>query len=95
MNGRVTADATSLERSETLAALLDAPFLDTRGRLEALYLAALSRKPTEKELVRAEKYIAQRVAEDEAKTDRDTRYRHALADVFWALINSSEFYLNH
>jgi hypothetical protein len=95
MNGRVITDSTSLERSETLAALLDAPFLDTRGRIEALYLAALTRKPTEKELSRAERYIAEREAEAEAKTDRETRYRHALADVLWALLNSSEFYLNH
>ena len=30
MNGKIIADATSLERSETLAAVADAPFMDTR-----------------------------------------------------------------
>jgi hypothetical protein len=39
MNGPVTAEATNLERSETLAALLDAPFMDTAERVETLYLA--------------------------------------------------------
>jgi hypothetical protein len=95
MNGRVIADATSLERSETLAALLDAPFLDNRGRIEALYLASLSRKPTEKEMSRAERYLAERETAEEGKVDRETRQRQALADIFWALLNSSEFYLNH
>ncbi len=46
MNGQVTTAATDLERSETLAALLDAPFMDTAERIETIYLAALSRQPT-------------------------------------------------
>ncbi len=50
MNGKVAADATSLERSETLAAVVDAPFLTTAERVETLYLATLSRKPEPKEL---------------------------------------------
>ncbi len=39
-------------RSQTLAAVAEAPFLDTEGKIEALYLAALSRKPREPELAR-------------------------------------------
>ena len=41
MNGRLTADATSLERSQLLAAILDSPFMDTPQRIETLYLATL------------------------------------------------------
>jgi len=86
MNGKVTADATSLERSETLAALLDAPFLSTADRVETLYLAAFSRRPSGKELDRAVRFIGERNANG---------YAEAVADVFWALLNSSEFVLNH
>jgi len=92
MNGKVTAAATSLERSETLAAVVDAPFLSTAQRVETLYLATLSRKPTPKELDRAVKFVegaARNAGENKAATSE------ALADVFWALLNSPEFVLNH
>ena len=98
MNGRVVADATSLERSETLAAVVDAPFLDTAGRVEALYLATLARKPTPRELSRLLHFIetAQAApASGSASGAGDERYKLALADVLWALLNSSEFFLNH
>jgi Protein of unknown function (DUF1553) len=87
MNGKFVADATSLERSETLAALLDAPFLDTRQRLDALYLAALSRPMREREAQRLVPYI------NHGGPSGDQR--RAFTDVFWALLNSSEFILNH
>ena len=41
MNGPFVATATDIEASETLAAVAEAPYLDTRGRLETLYFAAL------------------------------------------------------
>jgi hypothetical protein len=87
MNGKFIADATSLERSETLSALLDAPFLDTRQRLDALHMAALSRPMREREAQRLLPYI------DRGGPSGDQR--RAMADVFWALLNSSEFILNH
>jgi hypothetical protein len=87
MNGRFVGEATSLERSETLAAVADAPFLDLAGRIDTLYLAALSRPPRPDEVQRFQAYVASGGAKGEA--------RAALADVFWALLNSPEFLLNH
>lgn len=87
MNGNLVAEATHLERGPTLAAVADAPFFDTAGRIEALYLATLSRKPRPEELRRLVKYVEAGGAAGEPKK--------ALADVFWALLNSSEFFLNH
>ncbi len=87
MNGYFIADATSLDRSETLAALLDAPFLDDRQRLDSLYLAALARPMREREAERLVPYVER----GGPSGDR----RRAFADVFWALLNSSEFILNH
>jgi hypothetical protein len=87
MNGKLVADATSVERSVALAAVADAPFLDTAGKVEALFLGTLSRKPTSAETERFVKYVEGGGPQKDKKK--------ALADVFWALLNSSEFILNH
>jgi hypothetical protein len=87
MNGQFIDDATSIERSKTLAAVVDAPFLSTAQRIETLYLAALSRKPRADESARLVKYVTQGGTSGDSKA--------ALADVFWALLNSGEFILNH
>ena len=87
MNGSFVAEATSLDRSRTLAAVADFPALGTADRIEALYLASLGRRPRPKEKTRLVAYV------DGGGASKDSR--QALADVFWALLNSSEFLLNH
>jgi hypothetical protein len=87
MNGNFVGDVTSLSRSETLAAVVDSPFMDTEGRLNALYLAALSRPMRADERSRMVRYV------ESGGPSRDQG--KALRDVFWALLNSSEFILNH
>ena len=57
MNGKLVEDATSLERSETLAAVADAPFMDLNEQIETLYLATLSRRPNGKELARLGSHV--------------------------------------
>jgi hypothetical protein len=87
MNGPLMAGVTSLESSDTLAAVAEAPYLDTPGRIETLYLAALTRRPRPEELERFVTYVEQGgPSHDRSK---------ALADVFWALLNSPEFRFNH
>ena len=88
MNGKVIAKATALEHSETLAAVADAPFLSTAERIETLYVATLARKPSSKELDRTVRFVQAAGQGKEAASN-------ALADVFWALLNSPEFILNH
>jgi hypothetical protein len=85
LNGRFVAWATDPERCPTLIAVTQTPRMSLAQRVEALYLAALSRKPTAKELARAERHV-------KAKPDREAE---RLADVFWVLLNSAEFRLNH
>jgi hypothetical protein len=87
MNGKFVADATGLQSSGTLGALLDVPFMDNRERLDALYLAALSRPMRPQEAARLVPYV------NKGGPSGDSR--KALADVFWVLLNSSEFILNH
>lgn len=87
MNGQIVADATSIRRSETLQAIVEAPFFDTPKRIEALFLATLSRRPNSEELAKMQAHV-DRAASPE-------RQNLALADIFWALLNSAEFVLNH
>jgi hypothetical protein len=58
--------------------------------LNDLYLAALSRYPTTKE-----KQLAQVLLNDTMAKSKDKNPIDAFQDIFWALLNSSEFVLNH
>jgi hypothetical protein len=87
MNGPIVAGATTLESGDTLAAIAEAPYLDTAGRIEELYLAALTRRPRPDESTMLVAYV------EEAKTP-EGRVK-ALADVFWAILNGPEFKHNH
>jgi len=95
MNGKVVADATSLERSETLGAVVDAPFASTEERIETLYLAALSRKPQVKEVERAVRFVSTAVRRAQGGAAAKSAGGDALADIFWALLNGPEFIVNH
>jgi hypothetical protein len=86
MNGRFLNRLTSPKGGPTLAAACETPGLDTAGRIETLYVAALSRKPADKERDRMVRYV------DDAGAERRAE---RLADVFWVLLNSAEFRLNH
>jgi hypothetical protein len=87
MNGRTVAGATHVEGGATLSAVAEAPFLDTAGRIETLFLATLSRRPRREEAARLAAYV------EGGGSAGDPR--KALSDVFWALLNSPEFLLNH
>jgi len=87
MNGKLIADVTSVERSQTLGAIHDSPFLDTKQKLQALFYAALSRPMRAEEESRYLRYVTTGGPSGDS--------RKALADVFWVLLNSSEFSLNH
>ena len=87
MNGQFSATVTSLEQSSTLAAVVEFPLMKTPDRIEALYMAALSRRPRSDERDRLTAYV------DSGGPAKNPKL--ALADVFWALLNSSEFLFNH
>ncbi len=87
MNGDFIANATKLEGSKTLAAITLFPGLSAEEQVEALFLATLTRKPTPEEQTRFASYVQTGGARNDAK--------EALADVFWVLLNTSEFLFNH
>ena len=86
MNSSFVNDRTSLEQNKTLATLADQTGADSK-RLDSLFLTVLSRKPTVAESKRFLAYYQR----GGPSGDR----RKALADIFWALLNSAEFRLNH
>ncbi|OYV82032.1 MAG: hypothetical protein B7Z73_17445 [Planctomycetia bacterium 21-64-5] len=85
MNGKLTADATNLESSRTLRAVVEAPFLSAEEKIETLFLAALTRRPTEEERV----FLLDHVRQQPGETER----KQAYAQILWGLINSPEFVL--
>jgi hypothetical protein len=89
MNGKIVSDATSVEQNKQLKYIAENSLgkIKTARIVEQLYLIVLSRKPRPQELERLVPYI------DKGGPSGDQR--KALADVFWALLNSSEFTLNH
>jgi len=87
MNGDFVENATTLENSQTLRAIAEFPLMSADEKLESLFIAALSRKPTEAEKETFGKYVADGGASGSSND--------ALADVFWVLLNSSEFLFNH
>lgn len=86
MNGAMIAEATG-EASSGLIQSLEAPFFTDRQRIDVLFMATLSRPAMPEELKLMEEFFPAGVSGD--------RRRVGLADLLWALVNSSEFTLNH
>ena len=86
MNGKLTADATSLDSSRTLRAVVDAPFLPPQEKIETLYLAVLSRRPRPQE----SSFLLEHV-ERQANGEPGGQ---AYAEIMWGLLNSPEFVLS-
>ncbi len=86
MNGRTTTGATSPATSSLVGAL-EAPFMTDKDRIEAMFLATLSREPDDGELA----MFVEALADSKTPEQRSA----ALSDMFWALLNSTEFAFNH
>jgi len=87
MNGSLTSQLTHVDQTPALRAVAQTPFLDTRGRIESLFLATLSRFPSDDELTTYAAYIEQPQPPETSAA--------RLADILWALLNSAEFCTNH
>jgi hypothetical protein len=87
MNGKFMADLTKLEKNEDLRTLA----VQTKGghpqRIRSLYMMVLSRPPRADEIDRLLPYLERGGATG--------NLGEALSDIYWALLNSSEFLLNH
>jgi hypothetical protein len=86
LNGPFGAWATDPEQCPTLIAVTQTPGMSLADRVETLYLVTLSRKPSAEEIERLQRHLRQ------AKPDREAE---RLADIFWMLLNTAEFRMNH
>jgi hypothetical protein len=86
MNGKFLAERTKLENSVSLQTLLKSRATPAR-KLRSLYMMVLARPPRPDEETRLVPYLV-----SGGPTHDPGR---ALADVYWALLNSGEFCLNH
>lgn len=84
MNGETTASIVQLQSSPMLQIILDYPGWDDGRRLETLFLATLSRRPTVEEQARFLRHVKNCGSRESA-----------WADVFWVLLNSPEFLSHH
>lgn len=83
--GLVNDSADHKERGSFVNYVLD-NWRDTIDRVQFIYLTVLSRKPTSKEQTYFQRYL-----ERSLYTDKDLAYE----DLYWVLLNSAEFSLNH
>ncbi len=95
MNGNIMQKAISKEKGSYLHERVEAVQNKVRGAdvalLNDLYLAAVSRFPTPKE-----RQLALLAINDTMAKSKDKDWAvEAFQDIFWALLNSSEFVLNH
>ncbi len=83
-NGELVQEATSLDQDGFLDQVIVANHKN-QDKINALYVASLSRWPSSIELRYANQLLLA----------RQGRVKEALQDIWWALLNSNEFILNH
>jgi hypothetical protein len=83
-NGELIKKATSAEQG-TFLYKIAAGNLKPQARIDYLYMAALARRPTSKEMKIANELLAARKGDAVA----------AMQDIWWAILNSNEFILIH
>ncbi len=83
MNGDLLAEALAAQPGRTLTAALGGPPRTTDRRIEELFLAALSRRPGSSERERFVRFV------------EGGERNASLRDLFWMILNSTEFVHNH
>lgn len=83
MNGGLMRQATDAQAA--VLQKVTASQMTPREKVEHLFLAALSRRPSKQELSAIDEILRHRAAQPAA----------ALQDIWWALLNSNEFILDH
>ncbi len=86
MNGKLVQERTADNPLQNASTRITALCKDPERAVDVTYLCSLARLPTEKE----RRYFAQRL-----KEAKGSERQAVIEDLFWALINSTEFSWNH
>lgn len=86
MNGNMVQERTKVDLFNNAATRISKMVPDNAKAIDLVYLCSLNRKPSEQELATFTEYLG-----DKKGGARD----RALSDVYWAIINSTEFSWNH
>jgi hypothetical protein len=84
-NGEMVREATGGTGQTWLEQLINDPQIDDEEKVHRLFLAGLSRRATGAELTMARQLFIARQGDA----------RQAMQDLWWAILNSNEFILNH
>ena len=88
-HGQLVQTAVSDNRDSFLGSLIENDSLSFNQVVDRMFWATLARKPTGKE-----RRVATQLAKRREASAGDAR-KEALQDLWWALLNSNEFILNH
>lgn len=94
-NGDMIQKAISTEKGSFLAELAQNSKLKPQQKIEHLFISALARRPTKDELGATEKLFAIHAQDKNLKGDLGKASLAAVKDVWWAVLNSNEFIINH
>ena len=86
INGDVVNDSANYKEKGTFINYVLNNWRDAIDRVQFIYLTVLSRKPTGKEQTYFQRYLDRSLYRD-----KDLAYE----DLYWVLLNSAEFSLNH
>ncbi|MCI0460555.1 MAG: DUF1549 and DUF1553 domain-containing protein [Gemmataceae bacterium] len=98
MNGQEINNAIADKDIGTVATILKKPKVTPRTAMHDLYMAALNRPPTDAEYTRilnARMMDLPRIRRPSDAAGLRNYYHAFYQDLFWALLNSNEFILNH
>lgn len=98
MNSPMMSQAVSPGQPGTLSAALDAPFLNTDQKIDTLFLATLTRFPEPSERERVHAFLKETPSQGFTLPflkQPGPGAQNGYSGLLWALLNSSEFCLNH
>lgn len=95
MNGKEINEAVMDQKDGTVAAAMRESPTNPRKAMEKLYLAALNRPPTAKEYAAILQNPKMRELPRVPPTAQGATWTAYYQDIFWAILNSNEFILNH
>ena len=92
-NGDLIKKATSADKGGFLSNLANNRRIPNSRKIDFLFQAGLGRRPTDEEIDRANRMLILRVQDEKGDINKGTIA--AMQDVWWAILNSNEFIINH